>query len=118
MGARSRRKGAAWERELAQRFREAGIPAERSLTEVRDGNTGDLDLPRHVPLTVQAKVGKQPRIYDALLEAEEAAGPGQHPVAIVRRNGSGSRPPTDMAILPLEDFFELVEQLRACGAWR
>lgn len=92
-------------------FKAIGIQAERNLEEVRSGNSGDLDLPPDVPFTVQCKVGQRPRIYDAVREAEEAAEPGEHPVAIVRRNGSGNRPPTDMAILPLENFMELVEQL-------
>ena len=88
------------------------------MTEVRDGNTGDLVLPHHIPLSVQCKIGARPPIYAALREAEEAAGPGQHPIAIVRRNGSGATAPVDMAVMPLDDLVELIEQLRTCGAWR
>lgn len=117
MSARSRRKGAAWEVEVARRFREAGIPAERNLTECRTGNAGDIDLPEWCPLLVQAKVGALPPIWQAIREAEEAAGPGQHPVAIVRRNGSRHQPPVDLAIMRLDEWLDMVAGLRVAGWW-
>lgn len=117
MSRRSVRKGKEWEREVARMFREHGIHAERNLSESRTGNAGDLLLPPDIPLSVQAKVGARPPIYRAVQEAQEAAEPGQHPVAAVRRNAVGSRRYVDLAVVPLEDFLELVAQLRACGAW-
>lgn len=42
MGGLSLRKGKAFEREVAQLFRAAGIPAERNLEEVRSGNLEDF----------------------------------------------------------------------------
>lgn len=117
MGARSRRKGAKWERHLAGRLKAVGIDAERNLTECRTGNAGDLVIPPDVPLTVQAKVGARPPIYEAVAEAVEARRPGDHPVALIRRNGRGSAPPTDLAVLPLDSFLELVRTLRDT-AWR
>ena len=118
MGALSIRKGKAFEREVARLFRDAGIPAERNLEEVRGGNLGDIVLPKDTPLTIQCKVGRQPPVYGALKEAEEAAPPGHFPVALVRRNGAGSRPSDDVAVLRLEDFIELVGLLRLAGVWR
>ena len=118
MGALSIVKGKRFEREIAQRFRAAGIAAERNLEEVRSGNRGDIVLPKDVPLTVQCKVGARPPIYPALREAEEAAPPGFFPVALVRRNGSGSRAPDDVAVLRIEEFIELVGLLRLAGVWR
>ena len=117
-GARSQRKGKEWEQAVARMFRAIGIPAERRLDESRQGNAGDLILPPRVPLSIQCKVGQRPPMYAAVEEAAEAATPGQHPVAVIRRNGGGARPATDLAVLPLEDFLKLVEQLRACGAWQ
>jgi len=93
-------------------FEAIGIDAKRNLEEVRSGNSGDLVLPDDVPFSVQCKVGKRPPIYRALREAVEAAEDGETPVAIIRRNGSGSRPPDDLAVLPLEAFLRLVEALR------
>ena len=117
MGALSRSKGLRFEREIAQRFRAAGIPAERNLEEVRSGNRGDLVFPKDVPLTVQAKVGARPPIYPALQEAEAATPPGNFPVALIRRNGCGSKARDDLAVLRLDDFVELVGLLRAPGVW-
>ena len=117
MSARSRNKGAKWEREVARRFREVGIAAERSLSEARDGNTGDLDLPASVPLTVQCKTGARPPIYRAVAQAVEAAGVGRHPVAIVHRDGSRHVPADELAVMPLADFLELVEALHSV-VWR
>ena len=117
MGALSIRKGKRFEREVAQRFRVAGIPAERNLEEVRSGNSGDLVFPKDVPLTAQCKVGARPPIYPALREAEEAAPSGNLPVALVRRNRSRSRAPDDLAVLRLEAFVETVGLLRASGVW-
>ena len=117
MGALSRRKGIQWEQELARRFQAVGIDAARNLTECRTGNAGDLDLPQDVPLLVQAKVGARPPVWEALKEAIEAAGPGVHPVAILKRNGAGGRKAEEVAVLPLEDFLELVEILQASGLW-
>ena len=118
LGARSRRKGHAYERELARRFGdEAGCPAVRNLEEVRSGNSGDLVFTHGDPLCVQAKVGGRPSVWNAVKEAEEAAGPGIHPVAIVKRNGSGSRPAVELACMPLDDFLELVGLLKGGEVW-
>ena len=114
VSARSRRKGAQWEREVSKKLRAIGIPAERNLTETRTGNAGDIDLPPDIPLLVQAKCGGAPRIYRALAEAVEAAdGTGRVPVALIHRDGAGSRPADEIAVLQLEDFMEMVDQLLA-----
>lgn len=113
MGKRSRNKGAAWERDVAFRFRESGIDAERCLTETRDGNVGDLTFPNGEPVVVQAKCGARPPIYDAIREAVEAAdGTGKYPVAIIKRNGAGQRPADEFACIPLDSFFDIVKALR------
>lgn len=111
MGARSTRKGKAWERQCARIFTEAGIPTERCLTEARDGNVGDLEFPTGLPLTAQCRVGARPSVWRALKDAEAAAGPDTLPVALVRRNGAGSRPSEDVAVLRLPDLVGLVAEL-------
>lgn len=116
MGVLSRRKGAAWERAAAGMIQQAtGVPCVRNLEECRDGNAGDLKT--GLPLAVQCKVGARPDIYGAVRQAAEAAIPGQHPVAIVRRNGSGHRAPEDLAIMPLADFLEIIGQMKRLGVW-
>ena len=118
MSARSRRKGVAFERSIARRFREIGIDAERNLEEVRHGNSGDIVLPASVPLTVQVKCGARPNPYQALREAREAAEPTKRfVVAIVHMDGVGPRKAVEMACMPLDDFFEIVGLLKAGGVW-
>lgn len=117
MGARSRRKGVRWEREVASRFREVGIPAERCLTETRDGNVGDLVLPEDVPLAVQCRCGGAPSLWKALQDAKAGSMPGKVPVGLARRSGAGSRAPEDVAVLDLADFLHLVRLLREGGTW-
>jgi hypothetical protein len=91
------------------------VEAERILEEPREGLVGDVRT--NLPLSIQAKAGKRPRIYDALEEATEAADPGQHPVAAVKRSHGSGIPADRMAVLPWEDFLEIVALLRAMGGW-
>lgn len=118
MGARSRTKGAAFEREVAERIREAtGLSALRTLSECRDGNSGDIQCPG-LPIAWQCKVGARPDIYGAVAEASEVADPKEHyAVAVVKRNGSRHKPADELAVLPLADFLEIVGLLRGVGAW-
>ena len=118
MGARSLRKGHAWEREVAAMFTAAGIAAERNLSESRTANAGgpgDLLLPSDVPLAVQCRVGAEPSPWRALRDAQEAAqatGPGVVPVGLLRRNRRGSRGPEGVAVLPLRDLVARVAAVR------
>lgn len=118
MGARSRTKGAAWEREVGHKIEAAtGVKAVRTLSECRDGNVGDIQCP-DLPIVWQAKVGARPDIYGAVREATEVAEPkGLHPVAIVKRNGSRHQPADELAILPLDDFLEIVGTMKRLGVW-
>jgi len=110
MSARSRRKGAEWEREVARDLEAAtGVRCERNLTECRTGNAGDVVT--DLPLSVQAKVGARPPIYEALREAVEAAKQGEIPVAVVKRNGAGQRKADRLAVLAWDDFLKLAEGL-------
>lgn len=116
MGAMSRRKGAAFERGVARMLSDAiGAPCMRNLEEVRSGNSGDILLPSHVPYSVQCKVGAAPPVWRAIVEARAAAKPGQVPLAIVRRNGAGSRPAEDLALLPVDAFVALLSSVYGAG---
>jgi hypothetical protein len=107
MSARSRRKGAAWEREVAGDLEAAtGVRCVRCLTETRDGNVGDITTT--LPFSIQAKVGARPPIYEAVEQAQQSARGGQFPVAAIKRNGSGGRPPERLAVLPWDDFLALL----------
>lgn len=115
-GAASRRRGHDWEREVSRDLSSLyGVQAERILDETREGNSGDVGS--NLPLAVQCKNQRQPSVWRALREAEEAAGPGEHPVAAVRRRHGQGKPSERVAVLRWEDFVELLELLVACGAW-
>lgn len=82
--------------------------AGRTLTETRDGNSGDLV---HVkPFSAQLKCGAAPSPWRAMREATEAADPGDYPVAIIKRDRE-----KPLAVLTLDDFCELVGKLKTLG---
>lgn len=113
MGKLSRRKGADFERDFAGRLRALGIEAQRTLTECRDGNVGDITC--QLPITFQCKVGGRPDIYGAVKEADQVATPLSYlACAVIKRNG---RPPDELAVMPLADFLELIHLLKATGVW-
>ena len=115
-GAKSRRRGHDWEREIVRSLSELEhVEAERTLDEPREGNVGDVRV--NLPLSVQCKAGKRPRIYDAVQEATEAAEPGEHPVAAVKRMNGRGKKADRLAIMRWSDFLEMVELLRAMGGW-
>ena len=106
-GARSRRKGAQWERELVHRFREAmpGAEVKRGF-QMRSGeDAADVECP---VLWVEAKRGKKPNMRAALRQAIEAAasssvGAGRVPIAVVRDDRAEAT-----VTLLLDDFLDLL----------
>ena len=104
MGARSRAKGARWERTLAQRFREAMPDAEvkRGLQYRSGQEAPDVEVPCFF---VEAKHHRRTNIKAALRQADEAAPKGRWPLAVCKDDRQA---PT--ATMFLEDFLELVGQ--------
>jgi hypothetical protein len=103
-GASSRRKGASWERELVQRFRDVMPDATvRRGLQFRAGEEApDVDCPVFWP---EAKRGKQPNVRRALRQATSAAPPGRVPIAII-----GDDRAEPFVALSLDDFLELVAE--------
>jgi hypothetical protein len=101
-GAGSRRKGAAWERALARRLRDAlGDPDIKRGFQSRDGTDApDVDL---TGWWIEAKVGRKPNPRAALAQAIAAAPPGRKPVAIVKDDRK-----EPIVILRLDDFITLI----------
>lgn len=113
MSKLSRTKGHAWEREVCRKLSAIGMPAKRRLTEVREGNEGDVMLAE--AFSIQCKVGGNPSPYRALQEAVDAASPGDYSVAIIRRNQRNGNKKLDMAVLPLDEWLELMGKLKSSG---
>ena len=103
-GARSRRKGAQWERELVRRFRAVMPDAEvKRGFQVRSGaEAADVECP---VFWVEAKRGKRPNLRAALRQAQAAAAEGRVPIAVVRDDRAEAT-----VTLGLDDFLELVEE--------
>lgn len=107
MGARSRRKGATWERDLAARLQGvAGWDTRRGIGQARSG--GEVCDVEGTPWWIEAKVGKRPNLYAALAQADEATD-GRAPVVIARINGFGGQPTQDVVVMRLADWIVLAE---------
>lgn len=114
MGKRSRDKGAAWERKVANDLtRATGVKCRRNLIETQQGNQGDIATP--LPMSVQCKVGVTPPVWSAMDQAVASADTGHVPVAILKKNGSRGTPPMEVAVLPVENFYELLTMWTALG---
>ena len=100
-GARSRRKGANFERELVHLFRDAlpGAEVRRGL-QCRGEEVPDVDCP---VFWVEAKRGKKPNVRGALRQACAAAPKGRIPLAIIRDDREDA-----FVSLNLDDFLEIV----------
>ena len=101
-GARSRRKGAQWERDLVHLFRKAmpGAVVRRGL-QCRSGDeVADVDCPVFWP---EAKRGKKPNVRGALRQARDAAPKGRLPLAVIRDDRQ-----EPFVALSLDDFLDLV----------
>lgn len=93
-GRMSRNKGAAGERELAKILAdELGIEVQRKLGQARDGGD-DIQVGKY---RLEVKRREALRMDDWCEQIEAAAGPGEWPVVVYRRNGQPWR-----AVVPLE----------------
>ena len=104
-GNRSRRKGHAFERRIANDLNAAGYDAKRNLEEVRSGNCGDIEFGDGTPLTIQCKCyANQVPWKQAIREAEEAARPRNHyAVAVTKSNNA-----EPVAHIPWHDLLEIL----------
>ena len=103
-GQRSRRKGAAWERELVRLFRDAMPDVEiRRGLQCRSGEEApDVELPC---FWLEAKRHQRTNIKAALRQAVETAPKGRWPVAVCKDD----RQPAIVS-MHLDDFLDLVTE--------
>lgn len=116
-GSRSRRKGAAFEREIAGRFAEAmhGAEVKRGLQYRTGEEVPDVDAPG---LWIETKRGKKPNLRGALRQAARDASKGRIPIAVVRDDRAAKAKDRDeqvgtVVLVELDDFLEMLE-----GWWR
>lgn len=103
-GAKSRRKGAAWERELTHKFRDAmpGADVKRGLQSRSGSDAADVECP---VFWVEAKRGRMPNPRAALRQAVDAAPEDRVPIAVIRDD----RKPA-FVVMSLENFLEFVSE--------
>jgi len=111
-GSRSRRKGAAHERLVAEWLRGLWPDAARGLGQTRSGSeVADVE---NTPFWVEVKCGKRPNPRAAMDQAEEATD-GRPVLVVVRDNGAGARPARDFICMRVDDFVGLIERERGYG---
>lgn len=98
-GRRSRRKGKAFEREIASAMRAAGFGEARRGLQSRGG--GEVPDVEGTPWWVECKVGKSPRVLAAYEQAREAT--DGRPVLVVTKWDRG---PT-LVTMDLSTFLEM-----------
>ena len=103
-GAHSRRKGARWERELVQLFREAmpGADIKRGLQSRSGEEVADVDLP---VFWVEAKHHHKTNVQAALKQAGDTAPQGRIPIAVCK---SDRQPP--LVAMYIDDFMEFIKE--------
>lgn len=101
-GARSRRKGASYEREVVHRFREAmpGADVKRGFQTRSGQEAADVECP---VFWVESKRGKKPNMRGALAQAIKAAPDGRVPIAVVRDDRDGLELCDDFTDLPFPE---------------
>lgn len=104
MGKLSRRKGHAFEREIAAELREMGFNAKRGLSQARGGGAEEADVVGLPGFHLECKRGKKPNPRAALSQAIEDAKPGETPVAVVRDDRSDA-----FVVLRWEDFLRMLQ---------
>jgi hypothetical protein len=120
MGARSRVKGAAWQAELARRWRESGLwplAASTQGAQTRSGRGIGLTPPdvEGTPFAVEAKHEKRANPIAALVQSEREAGErgdARPAIAVVRPHGTGADGAVVIMKLPV---FELLAEAAQAG---
>lgn len=85
MGKLSRRKGHAFEREIAAELREMGFDAKRGLSQARGGGAEEADVVGVPGFHFECKRGKKPNIRAALAQAiDDVRETEVVPVAVIR----------------------------------
>lgn len=99
MGKSQRTKGAGFEREIVNVLRDAGIEADRNLSQTRDGG-GDISLPG---LLIECKRRAKISVYEWMDQAQAACEGEQRPVVVARADRRDA-----IVILPLDLFISLI----------
>jgi hypothetical protein len=112
-GASARRRGHAWEREVAAELRKLDHRASTTRACAPDMDAAGLDIVTSLPFAIQCKAGTSIGIIPAFLEACRASteifkrtvGPPKMPVAALQHFGSGER----LVVMRFSDWLRLID---------
>ena len=103
-GARSRRKGAVGERELAAVLTAGGFPSKRGQQYQGSPDSPDVRVPSLPRIYLECKRTERLNLYDAIAQARQDAG-DKLPIVAHRRNRCEW-----VAILPLVDLLAIIRE--------
>tara|TARA_R100001244_G_scaffold2951_3_gene4254 strand:- start:1891 stop:2286 length:396 start_codon:yes stop_codon:yes gene_type:complete len=104
-GAKSRRKGAVWEREVSSILTTlTGVGCARRL---RQYQIGGSDIETELPIAVECKTGYRINASKALQQVQDAAEMGELPFVWVKQNKKGGSP-SRYVIVHEDDFLPIL----------
>lgn len=104
----SRRKGAEFERKLANILKEYGFPARRG--QQYSGINGDADVVGLKHIHIEAKAVEKLNLYDAMEQSKRDARTGEIPVVIHKKNRKNI-----LVTLELPDFITMYREFEKGG---
>ena len=108
-GKSSRTKGHNFERFVARKLRDIGMPARRCRQAWSQDNEPDVATP---VLSIECKVGKSFSYEAAMRQAKDRCVDGTTPIAVFKRDRQAP-----VVMIELDDFLELCEMLRVLTGW-
>lgn len=108
MANRNKEKGDRYEREILALAKRSGFVDASRTRPGRREDQGDIWLAPG--LIIQAKDQKTPAWRDWLaeLETQRRAARADHGILVVKRRGTGGRPPLNLAVMPLDSMLRLL----------
>lgn len=108
MTNRMKARGDSYERDILKIARRSGfIFAERTRPGRRE-DQGDIFLAPGIVLQVKDQKTPAWREWLSELKSQRITARAEHGILVVKRRGSGGRPPLHLAVMPLDDMLRLL----------
>ncbi|MCF3939928.1 hypothetical protein [Gordonia tangerina] len=108
MTNRMKAKGDQYERDVLAIARRSGFPFAERTRPGRREDEGDIHLAPGVIVQCKDQSETRWRVWLAELNAQRLLARAAHGVLVVKRRGSGGRPPLHLAVMPLDDLLRLL----------
>jgi len=101
------KKGGAYEREVAEYFRQIGCDgAERNLEQTRKGGA---DVNTRLPIAIECKHRKRHDVWATMRQVDEAAMDGEQVVGFLKKKNGRGRPSEEIVCFRKEFAMELIK---------